>query len=154
MMIRDSLAVFLASILLQQGLYAQKAAKPALPLYEEKGRLLYTPDSFGNRIPDFSFCGYKASEEVIPDIIVKVTVPAKSGDATERIQSAIDYVSKLPLDAHGFRGTILLMPGRYEVFGRLMVNASGVVIRGSGVGENGTQLIAAGTDRATFIRIA
>ncbi|HNU89585.1 MAG TPA: hypothetical protein PKJ94_14895, partial [Ferruginibacter sp.] len=42
---------------LPQALLAQKPLKPA-PLYTDKGKLLYTPDSLGNRIPDFSYCGY------------------------------------------------------------------------------------------------
>ncbi|MBS1653437.1 MAG: pectate lyase [Bacteroidetes bacterium] len=140
-------------LLSQQALLAQKQAKPVLPLYVEKGKLVYTPDSLGNRIPDFSYCGYKASEETIPDVPVKVAVPYKAGDATLRIQAAIDYVSKLPLDANGFRGAVLLLPGKHQVYGQLKIAASGVVLRGSGIGEKGTQLISAGTDRATLIRI-
>src|ERR1700755_1408502 len=109
-MIRFRFLLFLASILLQQDLLAQKAAKPALPLVFEKGKLLYNNDSLGNRIPDFSYCGYKASEEAIPNVPVKIVVQVRE-NAGYHIQAAIDYVSKLPLDAHGFRGTILLMPG-------------------------------------------
>ena len=140
-------------ILSQQGLQAQKRAEPVLPLSVEKGKLVYAPDSLGNRIPDFSYCGYKASNEVIPNVAVKVVVPWKAGDATRRIQAAIDYVSNLPLNASGFRGAVLLMPGKHEVDGRLKIAASGVVLRGSGAGDKGTQLIAAGTERATLIRI-
>ena len=142
------------SILPSRVLLAQKGAKPVLPLSVEQNKLVYTPDSLGNRIPDFSYCGYKASEEAIPDVPIKVSVPLKPGDATSRIQAAIDYVSKLPLDANGFRGAVLLMPGKYEAYGRLKISASGVVLRGSGTGEKGTELVAAGTGRATLIRIA
>jgi len=141
-------------IIFQQALLAQKQAKPVLPLYVEKGKLIYTPDSLGNRIPDFSYCGYRASEEMIPDVPVKVVVPVKPGDATLRIQAAINYVSKLPQDANGFRGAVLLLPGTYEVFGQLRIAASGVVLRGSGISDKGTRLISAGTGRATLIRIA
>lgn len=137
-----------------QALQAQKPVKPVPLLYvNAEKKLAYTPDSLGNRIPDFSYCGYKASEQPIPMVDVKVVVPVKTGDATARIQAAIDYVSKLPLDANGFRGAVLLLPGKYEVYGQLKITASGVVLRGSGANEKGTQLIGAGTDRATLIRI-
>src|SRR4030042_2704790 len=55
------------------------------------GRLVYTADSLGNRVPDFSYCGYMAGEKPIPDAPIRIVVPATEGDATIRIQSAIDY---------------------------------------------------------------
>ncbi|WP_460557901.1 DUF6298 domain-containing protein [Ferruginibacter profundus] len=139
----------------QQALMAQKPLKPAplLPLFADKGILYYTPDSLGNRIPDFSYCGYKASEQAIPDVAIKVVVPVAKGDATLRIQSALDYVSSLPLDANGFRGAVLLQKGTYEVFGQLRITASGVVLRGSGTNANGTTIIGAGTGRLALIKI-
>jgi hypothetical protein len=130
---------------------AQKPEKPVVPLSFEKGKLIYTPDSLGNRIPDFSYCGYKASEQSIPTIPVKVVVPVTKGDATLRIQSALDYVASLPLDANGFRGAVLLQKGTYEVFGQLRITVSGVVLRGSGV--TNTTIIGAGTGRLALIRI-
>ncbi|HSC55040.1 MAG TPA: DUF6298 domain-containing protein [Phnomibacter sp.] len=131
---------------------AQKPVKPPPPLTGEKGKLIYTADEAGNRIPDFSYCGYKASEQAIPMVAVKVTVPAKAGDATARIQAAIDYVSSLPLDANGFRGAVLLLTGKHEVLGQLRIAASGVVLRGSGV--NSTTLVGAGNTRYTLVTIA
>lgn len=135
---------------LPQALLAQKPLKPA-PLYADKGKLLYTADSLGNRIPDFSYCGYKASEETIPDVKIKIVVPAGKGDATLRIQSALDFVASLPLDKNGFRGAVLLQKGAYEVFGQLQIRASGVVLRGSGV--HATTITGAGTQRTTLIKI-
>ncbi|MEI9955929.1 MAG: DUF6298 domain-containing protein [Ferruginibacter sp.] len=137
---------------LQQALLAQKTLRPA-PLYTEKGKLLYTPDSLGNRIPDFSYCGYKASEQTIPDVAIQIVVPVAKGDATLRIQSALDYVASLPVDANGFRGAVLLQKGEYEILGQLQINASGVVLRGSGMNEGGTTLIGAGTGRLALIKI-
>ena len=67
--------LFLFSLFIQQALLAQKPVRPVPPLYTEKGKLLYTPDPAGNRIPDFSYCGYKASEQPIPNVDVKVVVP-------------------------------------------------------------------------------
>jgi Family of unknown function (DUF6298) len=137
---------------LKQVLQAQKIVRPA-PLFSDKGKLMYTPDSLGNRIPDFSYCGYKASEQTIPNVAVKVVVPVTKGNATLRIQSALDYVANLPLDATGFRGAVLLQKGTYEVLGQLQINVSGVVLRGSGMDASGTTIIGAGTERTTLIKI-
>ena len=131
-----------------------KAKKPEPPVFLTKeGKLQYTPDGQGNRIPDFSYAGYKSGNEAIPDVAVKVTVPFKTGDATDRIQSAIDYVSSLPLDKKGFRGAVLLEKGTFQVEGALKIKASGVVLRGSGAGENGTILLGAGLSRETLVRV-
>jgi hypothetical protein len=143
--------VLISLITGQQALLAQKQVKPVPPLYSEKGKLMYTADVQGNRIPDFSYCGYKASAQPIPMVEVKITVPEKQGDATARIQAAIDYVSKLPLDANGFRGAVLLLPGRHEVLGQLRITTSGVVLRGSGI--NSTTIVGAGTGRLALIKI-
>src|SRR5206468_1934630 len=45
-------------------------------------------------------------------------------------------------------------PGKWQIRGGLIIPASGIVLRGSGTGENGTTLVAAGHDRRTLIRIA
>jgi hypothetical protein len=132
-------------------IFGQKEVKPLPPLLFEKGKLIYTADSLSNRIPDFSYCGYMASEKRIPDVSIKVVVPVVKGDATLRIQSALDYVAGLPLDANGFRGAVLLQKGTYEVFGQLRITASGVVLRGSGVKE--TTIVGAGTGRLALIKI-
>lgn len=130
---------------------AQKPVKPLAPLYVDKGKLIYTADSLGNRIPDFSYCGYKASEQAIPNVPVKVVVPFTKGDATLRIQSALDYVAALPVDENGFRGAVLLEKGTYEVMGQLRITASGVVLRGNGI--NATTVVGAGTGRLALIKV-
>jgi hypothetical protein len=89
-------------------IYAQKPQKPVSPLVADRGKISYNPDSLGNRIPDFSWCGYMASNEAIPAVPVKIVVPVAKGDATLRIQSAIDYVSSLLPDQNAFRGAVLL----------------------------------------------
>ena len=151
--INSRLLFLLTLVVYQQALLAQKPAKPVLPLFVEKGKINYTPDSLGNRIPDFSYCGYKASEQAIPTVEVKVVVPIAKGDATLRIQSALDYVATLPLDANGFRGAVLLQKGTYEVFGQLQIKASGIVLRGSGMNAGGTTIIGAGTGRLALLKI-
>src|SRR5947209_19245809 len=60
------------------------------------GKLVYAADERGDRIPDFSHCGYGGGGVAIPDAPVRVVVPPAEGDATARIQAAIDYVSGLP----------------------------------------------------------
>lgn len=131
----------------------KKAPKPIPPLEFKEGRLVYTPDSSGNRILDFSYAGYMAGEKAIPVVDTKVVVPVTAGDATDVIQRALDYVATLQPDANGFRGAVLLQPGDYKVSGSLLIRYSGIVLRGSGTDTNGTRLIAAGKDRRTSIRI-
>jgi hypothetical protein len=148
------LIFFLLSVFIyQQALQAQKTVKPVLPLYVDKARLFYTPDALGNRVPDFSYCGYKASAQPIPNVAVKIIVPLMKGDATARIQSALDYVAGLPQDANGFRGVVLLQKGNYEVFGQLSITVSGVVLRGNGMRPGGTTLTGTGTGRQAMINI-
>jgi hypothetical protein len=118
----------------------------------EKG-LVYSKDVLNNQIPDFSYSGYCASEVAIPLVEGEILVPVGAGDATERIQQAIDYVSALPVDESGFRGAVQLEPGKYALHGRLLIQTSGVVLRGAGMGADGTLLVAEGTDRSTLIRI-
>jgi hypothetical protein len=144
-------------MLLHTPLFAQdkkKANKPQPPVAADKnGKLIYAIAANGDRIPDYSYCGYMASEQAIPFVPVKVVVPIKAGDATLRIQAALDYVAGLPIDKNGFRGAVLLNKGVYQVSGSLKIKASGVVLRGSGMASGGTTLLAAGTDRETFIHI-
>lgn len=128
---------------------------PPKPIYKgSDGKLAYTPDSIGNRIPDFSYSGYMAGEKAIPTAAVKVIVPLKNGDATLRIQSAINFVSKLPVGKDGLRGAILLEQGIHQVSGILKIEQSGVVIRGEGFSANGTTILASGLDRIGVIRIS
>jgi hypothetical protein len=117
------------------------------------GKLVYSSDSQGNRIPDFSHCGYAGGDRPIPNAPIRIVVPPIQGDSTARIQRAIDYVVNLPLDANGLRGAILLLRGRHEISGNLRLATSGVVLRGQGTDEHGTVLVATGDDRRTLIRI-
>ena len=70
--------------------------------------ITYLNDERGNRILDFSYCGYHDSGQDIPSVGNAVFVPWKAGDNTARIQRAIDYVASLTPDASGFRGAVLL----------------------------------------------
>jgi hypothetical protein len=146
--------VFALVLLPVVGLAAPKPPKPQPPLkLGADGRLEYKADSLGNRIPDFSYAGYMAGEKAIPMATVKVVVPCQKGDATTRIQAAINYVASLPADKDGLRGAVLLEKGTYEVSGQIKIQVSGVVLRGSGMGEGGTILVGTGIDRQSLIRI-
>ena len=119
-----------------------------------EGNLLYGTDQYGNRIPDFSHCGYMGGNKSIPNAPIRITVTPVPGDNTLRIQTALDYVASLSADEQGIRGAVLLKKGQYEVSGGLKISASGVVLRGQGMSEDGTVLIVSGQDRRTLITIA
>lgn len=145
----------LLSLLVGQCLNAQKkkVEKPVRPLSFKDGKLSYVADSRGNRIPDFSYAGYMAGEKYIPSPAATVVVPVMSGDATEIIQRAVDYVGSLKVDADGIRGVVLLQPGEYKISGSVLFRNSGIILRGSGMNEKGTTIIATGKDRRTLFRI-
>jgi len=145
----------LLAVILSIALYVNAAGQNEPPVISigEIGEIIYHPDERGNRIPDFSRCGYMGQDKPIPDVPIRVVVSPKKGDNTERIQTALDYVAGLAVDSNGIRGAVLLLKGRYEIFGGLKISASGIVLRGQGMGEDGTVLVAAGKDRRTLIRI-
>jgi len=105
-------------------------------VYYAAGKLTYVSDAEGNRIPDFSYAGYKGGCEPLPNVPVKLTITPVTGDNTANIQNAINTVGAMPMDANGIRGAVLLAPGTYNVSGSITVNFSGVVLRGSGNGTN------------------
>jgi hypothetical protein len=117
------------------------------------GKLSYVADERGNQVPDYSHSGYMGGGVPIPDVPVRVVVAPAKGDAGARIQAAIDYVSRLPADDNGTRGAVLLLAGRHEIAGGVLITTGGVVLRGQGQGPDGTVLVAAGTDRRTLVRI-
>ena len=145
----------LVCIFLGTALALNAASKKQLPIISvgTNGTLVYDADAQGNRVPDFSNCGYFGGDKQIPDTPVRVIVAPIQGDETARIQKAIDYVASLTADSNGIRGAVLLLKGRHEVFGGLQITNAGVVLRGQGADTNGTTLVAAGIDRRTLIRI-
>jgi hypothetical protein len=117
------------------------------------GAMIYVPDYKGNRIADFSHCGYKGGGVRLPEASVRAVVEPGNGDATGMIQEAIDRVSSLPVGPEGVRGAVLLKRGRYLLSGTLRIGKSGVVLRGEGQGEDGTILHASGAGRRDMLRI-
>ncbi|HRE80912.1 MAG TPA: hypothetical protein PLN52_07675 [Opitutaceae bacterium] len=122
-----------------------KAGETVLISVTPEGRLTYQPwSSRGDRLPDFSHCGYGGGGLPLPKASVRETLEAESGhvDDSPRIQAALDRVSQLPLGPDGLRGAVLLKRGHYRCDSPLHVRASGVVLRGEGSDENGTVLTA------------
>lgn len=105
--------------------------------FDSNGKLVYKKDAKGNRVMDFSTAGYMGGGVALPNVGVKATVNAGSGDMTSAIQSAIDKVSAMPLE-NGFRGAVLLGSGTFNISSTINIKASGVVLRGSGSGSGGT----------------
>jgi hypothetical protein len=108
---------------------------------------VYVPDEQGNTIHDSSHAGYAGGGVPIPTVPVKVTIWPVAGDNTENIQAAIDRISALAPDKNGFRGAVLLRAGYYKMAMPLRIQASGVVLRGEGMGDTGTILVGTGTGR-------
>ena len=121
---------------------------------DASGALVYEADAAGNRVPDFSHAGYGGGGVPLPVATARVRVAPGEGDDGARIQAALDQMAALAPDAAGLRGAVLLAPGRYEIEGQLKITVSGVVLRGSGAGEDGTVLLATGTGRRALIEIA
>jgi hypothetical protein len=117
----------------------------------KNNQLIYTFDANGNRIPDYSYCGYRSSENPIPNAQNVVFVSWRDGDASGIIQRAIDYVAGLKPDIHGIRGAVLLDKGTFLLSKNLMIATSGIVLRGSGKTE--TILVKQGVDRSALIKI-
>ncbi len=118
------------------------------------GRLLQRADALGNRILDYSGVGYRGGTVPIPEVPVKVTLSPVSGDNRASIQAAINTVKALPLDTNGVRGAVLLTAGQYEISNSVIIDASGIVLRGVGDNLDGTILRAAGTNQRALVIVS
>jgi regulation of enolase protein 1 (concanavalin A-like superfamily) len=105
------------------------------------GKLIYQPDTNGDTIPDISMCGYEGGGVPIPTKIpVVLTLNPVVGDNLGQIQNAIATVGNMPVQSNGFRGAILLKAGIYNVSDSILINKSGIILRGEGDGPDGTVL--------------
>lgn len=103
----------------------------------QDGSLIYHSDEEGNRVPDFSYAGYRGGGVPLPQVPVVVTLnPSPTGNDTEQIQQALDEVGDMEPDENGHRGAVVLNPGNYHISSRITIRHSGVVLRGSGDGDD------------------
>src|SRR5262249_49496640 len=79
---------------------------------------------------DFSYAGYAGGGIAIPAVPAVLSVRPTGGDDTQLLLGALDRVAGMAPRPDGFRGAVLLQPGRYRVAGRLSMRTSGVVLRG------------------------
>ncbi|MCU0751172.1 MAG: glycoside hydrolase family 55 protein [Akkermansiaceae bacterium] len=124
------------------------------------GNLLYQLDERGQRIADFSQCGYRGGIEPLPDVRKMipqdrwVKVSPADGDDRANIQAAIQKVSSMSLNADGWRGVVFLNAGEYQLDEGIRIAASGVVLKGAGNDEkSGTRLRATAKRQYTLIEI-
>ncbi len=129
---------------------AQGVAQPTFPIYEQGGKLIYEADEVGNRILDFSVCGYRNSAQPIPDVAVYCLLSPSQNDAAQ-IQQCIDYLAQQPLNEQGMRGAILLSEGTFYLDKSLRITASGIVLRG--VSKEKTILVKRGVEREAIVYI-
>ena len=138
---------YLLCLLFPLSLMGQKQAVYSQWVYpDSSGKLVYKTTKKGDRMIDFSHAGYKGGGVTLPTIPAKMTVHPLEGeqDCTDYIQQAIDMVSALPKDANGFRGAVLLAPGRYVCERPISLSADGVVLRGSGSDPSGSVIVMKG----------
>ncbi|MDO8538999.1 MAG: hypothetical protein Q7S40_01050 [Opitutaceae bacterium] len=113
-----------------------RAWNSTLVTVDASGRLTFPADANGNRIPDFSHAGYRGGGVPLPVVPIVRTLAPAAGDQTARIQAALDEVGALPVQADGYRGTLQLAAGTWEVLGTIRLNRSGVVLAGAGNGDD------------------
>jgi hypothetical protein len=124
------------------------------------GNLLYQLDSRGQRITDFSQCGYRGGTEPLPNVTALipqsrwVSVSPGTGDDTALIQAAIDAVEAMTPDANGWRGVVFLNAGEYQLATTITINASGVVLKGAGDSPTSTGTRLRATDKRQYTLIS
>ena len=98
--------------------------------------------------------GYETGLNAPPNVPAVATLRPGSGDQTVAIQQALDALAKRPVGPGGFRGALVLQQGEYQVSGRLLIRASGIVLRGEGIDpKSGTIIRDTGKDKDPLISI-
>jgi len=120
---------------------------------DASGKLVYKTTKKGDRIIDFSHAGYKGGGVTLPYVPAKLTVHplGENEDCTDYIQKAIDMVSALPKDENGFRGAVLLAPGRFVCERTIQIMADGVVLRGTGSDPSGSTIVMTGGKHTAIV---
>ncbi|KAI2468788.1 hypothetical protein F4781DRAFT_251002 [Annulohypoxylon bovei var. microspora] len=85
-------------------------------------------NSRGDHLPDFSFCGYHASDKALPSATSpsSTTLKASSNDQTSQIQAALNKAST------SGGGVVLLGAGTFKISPGLNI-PNGTTLRGSGI---------------------
>lgn len=130
--------------------WTQSPAEQPFVRIKKNGLLQYMPDEKGNTIPDFSKVGCYRNSKPLPDVPVKKIIEATGDNSRELLQSAIDELAALPVNADGFRGAILLKKGIYKIPGTIKIGVSGIVLKGEG---EATKIIATGKGQRTLISV-
>jgi len=144
------IALCLAMMIITRSAFAQQWESKFVKIQKD-GHLLYVPDEQGNIIPDFSRVGYHQNSKEIPKVDVVATLSATGDNDQQKIQQAIDDLSKKQTNANGIRGAILLKKGTYKIPGSLSINVGGIVLRGEG---DETKLIATGRGKRKTIMVS
>lgn len=117
----------------------------------KNGKLIYKTTPAGDKIMDFSSAGYMGGGVALPVVPTTLTVkPSPGEDATKSIQDAIDAVAAMPLK-NGFRGAVQLAAGTFSCNKAITIPASGIVVRGSGSGADGTTIMMTGDKHSAII---
>jgi len=127
---------FTVLILLVTLNFAQTVWQSSVAYFDENDSLVYNKDAEGNRIPDFSYAGYRNGNYPIPEIPVVKTIHPIDGDNTVHIENALFELAMMPKDENGFRGALLLEAGKYEIQGTINLQFDGIVLRGVGDGDD------------------
>jgi len=132
-------------------LFAQQKPQSQWVRVGNNGKLVYKTTARGDRIMDFSHAGYMDGGVALPSVPIKKTVkPSGGSDDLQQIQAAINEVSAMPL-VNGFRGAVQLSAGNYTCSGPIILSANGVVLKGSGMDNNGTTIHMVGSPHAAVI---
>ena len=111
-----------------------------------------TEENVSNFPINFSCVGYGGGGVSFPSVKAVFLVHPSGKDDTRLLQAAIDSIGKLPLNENGFRGALQLSEGQFYISGQLLLNKSGIVIRGASKRKK-TTLVATGNSRRTLIEI-
>lgn len=135
-MIRNSILYTIIATIITSSLFAQTSWQSQIVYYGTNNKLVYESDSLGNKIPDFSYAGYKNGGVPIPDVPVVNTISPITGDNTSHIENALIQVALMPPDSNGIRGALLLTAGEYEIHRTIDLGFDGVSIKGVGDGDD------------------
>ncbi|KAI9287991.1 hypothetical protein BC943DRAFT_317557 [Umbelopsis sp. AD052] len=129
-------------------LYPQVGYPSVVYPNEQTGKLVYPPyNKEGDHLFDFSYAGYNEGWTPLPSPSSQATVTLSPGDGrsddADRIQDAINHISKMPLNELGFRGSLLLNAGVFYVSHPIEITQSGIVMRGDAAGGTTIQATSA-----------